>query len=161
MIHTCYQVKITHAVYEELLNKFFHLFQLEFEKDTKNKGQFKGLKSSVFQFPYPILIENLGIPKHGWHQYSGQSYYATHVHPKFRFLNQDIYRYQRSDHQRYRKGITDVHGSIVKAWFRNQIGTTNSTARMDNRKFSVTKCRDRKHISFSTFGALGLSNCSS
>jgi hypothetical protein len=68
MIDTRYKVKIPHAVNEELLHKFFHLFLLEIEKDTTNQGQDKALKPSVFQFPNPILIQGLGIAKHGWHQ---------------------------------------------------------------------------------------------
>ena len=56
MIDARNQVKIPHAVNEELLSKFFHLFLLEIEKDTTNQGQDKALKPSVFQFPYPVLI---------------------------------------------------------------------------------------------------------
>lgn len=48
MIDASYQVKIPHAVNEELLYYFFHLFHLEIEKDTTNQGQDKALKPSVF-----------------------------------------------------------------------------------------------------------------
>ena len=94
MIDTRYQVKIPHTVNEKFLHKFFHLFLLEIEKDTTNPGQDKVLKPSIFQFPCPILIQGLGIAKHGWHQTNRKSHHRAQIHPKLGLSDQYIDRNQ-------------------------------------------------------------------